>query len=220
LLLQINNILRPEECAAALEVLGDDALWRDGKETAGHSARKVKNNLQADAAAPAVKGVIAKVRKALLANDVFAAAAQPHRFVRLMVNRYGPGMTYGPHVDAPYIDDLRTDLSFTVFLNGPDDYRGGALVINHAGAEDVIRGPAGSVVLYPSSAVHRIEPVAEGARTACFGWVKSRIRSDEQRAILFELECVRADLRALDAPQALRDRLNNVRNKLLRQFGD
>lgn len=220
MLLQIADILRPEECAAARDALSDESLWRDGTETAKGAARAVKNNLQADAALPAVKGVLAKIEQALLDNRVFYAAAQPAAFARIVINRYATGMTYGAHVDAPYINGRRSDLSFTLFLSDPEDYEGGALVIDNAGHEDAIRGPLGSVVLYPSSAVHRVEPVTRGERVACVGWVNSRVRSAEHRAILFDLETALASLRETNAPQALRDRLYNVRNNLLRTFGE
>lgn len=220
MLLQIADILSAEECVAVRDALAEETLWRDGLETAKGSARAVKNNLQADAAAPPVKGALAKIETALAENRVFRAAAQPAAFVRLMINRYAAGMAYGPHVDAPYINGRRSDLSFTLFLSGPEEYDGGALIIDNAGHEDVVRGPLGSVVLYPSSAVHRVASVARGERIACVGWVNSRVRSPEHRAILFDLETVLADLHETNAPQPLRDRLYNVRNNLLRAFGD
>lgn len=219
MIIQIADILSPAECEAALEALADDGLWRDGKSTAKGAARAAKNNLQADGEAAAVKGVTAKAKNALLGNDVFRAYAQPDRFARMMINRYEAGMTYGAHVDAPYIDGARADVSFTLFLSAPETYDGGDLVIDSAGHDDAVRLPQGAAVVYPSTAVHHVAPVTRGARIACFGWVRSRVRSADERAILFELERSLADLRGLEAPQALRDRLNNVRNNLLRRFG-
>lgn len=220
MLLQIADILTREECDAILDALSDSSLWRDGKETAKGAARAVKNNRQADRDAPAVRGVLKKIEQALVSHEVFRAAAQPDRFARVMLNRYGPGETYGDHVDAPYIDSVRTDLSFTVFLSDPETYEGGDLVIDNAGHEDRIAGAAGSVVLYPSTAVHRVEAVSAGERIACVGWVRSRIKSAERRAILFELERAIADLDRANAPAALRTRFANIRNNLIRTFGE
>ncbi len=220
MLYQIADILTPTECHAIVDALAADDLWRDGKSTAKGAARQAKHNLQADPKAAAVKGVLAKVEKALRANAVFKAAAQPARFARLMINRYGPGMNYGDHVDAPYINDTRSDLSFTVFLTDPDEYDDGALVIEGAGQQTVIRGPLGSVVLYPSSAVHRVEAVSRGERIACVGWVRSRVKTSDHRAILYDIETVIADLHQLDTPASIRNRLNNIRNNLLRNFGE
>ncbi|WP_428409318.1 Fe2+-dependent dioxygenase [Hyphococcus sp.] len=220
MLLQIDQILTPEECDAILEAVSPEALWRDGKETAKGEARAVKENRQADPGAPAVRGALSKVEAALLAHPVFQAAAQPASFARIALNRYSEGMSYGDHVDAPYINGQRTDLSFTVFLNGSEDYEGGDLVIDNAGHEDAIRGAKGSVVLYPSRSLHRVEPVTAGARFACIGWVKSRIRSAEDRALLFELEAALADLKQARAPLSVYNRLMNIRNNLLRRFGE
>ncbi len=220
MLLNIENVLSVEECRAISEAVAAASLWRDGKETAKGAARAVKNNQQADAAAPAVKGALATIQSKLAGHHVFEAAAQPESFIRLSLNRYGTGMAYGNHVDAPYIHGVRTDLSFTLFLSAPDEYDGGALIIDNAGHEDAIRGPAGSVVLYPSRSLHRVEPVRSGSRLACIGWVKSRIRSEENRTLLYELETVLADLRECGTPASVYNRLLNIRNNLLRTFGD
>lgn len=220
MLFQIARILKPTECKAIAEALSDDHLWLDGKATAMGAARLAKQNLQADPKTTVVKGVLAKVEKALCANAVFKAAAQPARFGRLMINRYETGMSYGDHVDAPYINDIRSDLSFTVFLSDPDTYDEGALIIEGAGQQTAIRGPLGSAVLYPSTAVHRVEAVTHGERLACVGWVRSRVKASDHRAILYDLETVIADLNQLDTPVGIRNRLNNVRNNLLRNFGE
>ncbi|MFQ5564428.1 MAG: Fe2+-dependent dioxygenase [Parvularculaceae bacterium] len=220
MLLQIANALDAPEVAAVRDALADDALWEDGANTAAGRARAAKNNLQSRAAAPAVKGALAKVRAALMANEVFKAAAQPAGFARMIASCYGPGMAYGAHVDAPYIDGARTDLSFTLFLSEPDDYDGGALVIDSPASEDSIKLPAGSVALYPSTYLHRVDEVTRGERLAVIGWATSRIRSAEHRAMLFELETALADLRAADAPAPVCDSLLNLRNNLLRAWGE
>ncbi|GJL91598.1 Fe2+-dependent dioxygenase [Hyphococcus sp.] len=220
MLLNLQNLLSTDECRAICEALADPHLWRDGKETAKGAARAVKNNQQADPAKPTVKGALATIETKLAGHHVFEAAAQTDTFIRLSINRYGPGMSYGAHVDAPYIHGHRTDLSFTLFLNAPDEYEGGDLVIDNAGHEDAIRGVAGSVVLYPSRSLHRVEPVKSGTRLACIGWVKSRIRSAEDRALLFEVETALADLRECGTPTPVYNRLLNIRNNLLRTFGD
>ncbi len=215
MLLQISDILQPADCAAIRSALDAHSLWRDGKATAAGAARKAKSNMQADASNPAVRGVLAKIETALRDNAVFSAAAQPAKFARLIVNRYTTGMAYGDHVDAAYIEGVRADLSFTLFLNDPDDYGGGALCIDTAGHTDEIKLPAGSVVLYPSTSVHRVASVDRGERFAAVGWIKSRVQSAEARAVLFDLETTIAEA----SDSALRLRLNNIRNNLLRIFG-
>ena len=218
MLLQIPDVLTPAGLTAIQDALSDPTVWRDGAETAAGRARDVKRNLQASDGA-GVKGALAYVEKAVGGHAVVKAAAQPDRFARILFNRYDAGMKYGDHVDAAYIDGVRTDLSFTLFLSDPDSYDGGALVIDSAGAEDRVRLPAGALVLYPSTSVHRIEPVTRGTRLAAVGWIRSCVRDPQARAVLFELERLQTNLAAGPSGDAL-DRLANVRNNLLRIFGD
>lgn len=219
MIVQIANVLDEGSLVALAESLADPAHWIDGRSTALGRAREVKSNQQA-APTKEAKATLALIERAILANPVFQAAAQPASLARLMLNRYGEGMEYGAHVDAPYIDGVRTDLSFTLFLSDPGDYDGGELVIDSAGAEDAIKPPAGTLALYPSTYLHRVGRVTKGRRLAAVGWVKSRIRSAEHRTLAFELDRLRADLDALGAPAGVRDRLQNLRNNFLRAFGD
>ncbi|MEK7266282.1 MAG: Fe2+-dependent dioxygenase [Pseudomonadota bacterium] len=219
MLLQIANVIDRALLDSVREAASQDGFWRDGRETAKGRARAAKSNQQALSDGPA-KGILATLERTIIANDIVKSAGQPDRLARIMLNRYGEGMEYGPHVDAPYIDGIRTDLSFTLFLSEPDEYDGGELVIDTAGAEDCVKLPAGSLVLYPSTSLHRVERVTRGVRVACVGWIKSRIRSHEDRSVLFDLDRVGADLTAIDAPGDIRDRLANVRNNLLRRWGE
>jgi PKHD-type hydroxylase len=219
MILQIAGVLDEGALAAIRESLAAPGLWIDGRATAKGRAREAKANEQA-APTDASKAALSLIERALLAHPIFQSAAQPAALARLMLNRYGEGMEYGAHVDAPYIDGVRTDLSFTLFLSDPAAYDGGALIIDSAGAEDAIKPPAGTLALYPSTFVHRVERVTRGTRLAAVGWVKSRLRSAEHRAMAFELDRIGADLATLGAPADLRDRLQNLRNNFLRAFGD
>lgn len=219
MILQIAGVIESGALTAIRETLQDPTLWVDGRATAKGRAREAKSNQQA-APVEAAKTALSLIERAILAHPVFKAAAQPARIARLMLNRYGEGMAYGAHVDAPYIDGVRTDLSFTLFLSDPAAYEGGELIIDSAGAEDAVKPPAGTLVLYPSNFLHRVERVNRGERLAAVGWVKSLLRSAEHRAMAFELEQIGADLAATDAPANLRDRLQNLRNNFLRAFGD
>lgn len=218
MIIQIENILSREECLAIREALETGDHWVDGKATAAGAARRAKLNLQGDRASAAVKGCTEKAKLSLLANSIFCAAAQPDVFSRVIVNRYGLGNSYGDHVDAPYIDNVRTDLSFTLFLSEPQTYGGGDLVIEHPGHSDAIKGPLGSVVLYPSTALHRVEEVTSGERLAIVGWLRSRVKSAEAREMIFELEQIITDLKARGEAAHV-TRLANMRNNLIRHFG-
>jgi len=132
--------------------------------------------------------VLRKLEQALLHDEVFVAAALPKRLVRLLVSRYEPGVTYGTHVDDALMEVARTNLSFTLLLSDPDTYEGGALVIEDTYGERTVRLPAGELILYPSTTLHRVDPVISGVRLAAVGWVRSYVRDPECREILFDLE--------------------------------
>ena len=219
-MLMIADILTTPECGAIRAALDNGEIWGDGGSTAAGAARAAKYNEQADPTAAAVKGVVAKIKKALNANQTFMSATIPDRFIRSIINRYEEGMEYGAHVDAPYIDGARSDISFTLFLSDPDDYEGGELIIERPGHDDSVKGPAGSVVVYSSDSVHRVNQVKHGSRLACVGWIKSRVKAVVDREILFELSGVAADLKAVGAPGETLRRLNNARNNLFRRFGE
>ncbi len=219
MLLQIADVIDAGTVAAIIEETTAPDFWIDGRATAAGRAQAVKNNQQALASGPA-KGVLDLLTRRILDHETIRSAAEPAALARIMLNRYGEGMGYGAHIDASYVDGVRTDLSFTLFLSDPCSYDGGDLVIDSAGAEDIIKLPAGALALYLSTSLHRVTEVTRGERLACVGWIKSRVRAPDDRTILFELARVSADLRAIGAPGNIRDRLANIRNNLLRRWGE
>jgi len=40
---------------------------------------------------------------------------------------------------------------------------------------------SGSLVLYPATSLHRVEPIRRGVRLASFLWIQSLVRHDAQR---------------------------------------
>jgi PKHD-type hydroxylase len=127
-------------------------------------------------------------------------------------------MEYGAHVDDAIISGMRTDLSFTLFLEELDSYEGGALVIETTAGEEEIRLPAGSMIVYPSSTLHRVQPVTRGVRRAAVGWVSSFLRSPEQREMLFDLDTAIEEMRRLETPRAVLDRIIKTRSNLMRMW--
>jgi len=160
--LVIGNVLDQHDLAAIREAAAE-LEYTDGKSTAGRYARDVKANLQARPS-DELEAIFATVRGKLWASEVFKSAARPRKVARMLLSRYRTGMEYGLHVDDPIMKDARTDLSFTLPLAPLRDYEGGGLMIDDGTEERVIRVEAGDMVLYPTSALHRVEPVADGDR--------------------------------------------------------
>lgn len=172
--------------------------WRDGVATAGSAARQVKRNLQADLSSREGARLRTDLEEAIWRHPVLRAAAQPRRFSKLLLSRTLEGGGYGLHVDNAIMGDgeaaLRTDLSFTLFLSGPESYGGGELVVESAGSTHSFKPEAGTLLLYPSTSLHRVADVTSGERLVCVGWIESRIRDSAAREILFDLLNLRASL--------------------------
>ncbi len=215
----IADVLDADAVMQARRTLAE-ARFVDGKATAGWHAKLVKNNLQAAGGDHAV----AELREALAAtvatNALFRLVARPKSLTPLILSRYEPGMEYGSHVDDALMNGVRADVSFTLFLGDPDSYDGGALVIETSGGEDDIKLPAGSLVAYPSTTLHRVQPVTRGVRLAAVGWARSFIRDPAQRALLFDLDTARQVLFGREGKTAEFDLLSKSTANLLRMWAE
>lgn len=193
MLLVIPDILSPAEVAACTADL-DAAAWGDGRVTAGLQSAAVKDNAQLPEDSAVARAWGDRVLDALGASATFVAAALPHRTFPPLFNRYAGGQSFGTHIDNAIRPvrgtsiKLRTDLSATLFLSDPESYDGGELVIEGANGGQVVKLPAGALVLYPASSLHHVAPVTRGVRLASFFWVQSMVRDDGARALLFDLD--------------------------------
>lgn len=218
-LVLLQDVLKPEELTQLRTLCAQPGAFVDGKRTAGYAAREVKTNLQLPAG-PRLEAARKIAAAALRRHEGFQSAALPRRLVRLMVNRYGEGMEYGPHVDDAVMGEVRTDLSFTLFLSDPETYDGGELTLIEKSRETPVKLPAGHAVLYSTGAVHRVAAVTRGERLAVVGWVRSLIRRADQREIVADLgEAMRA-LHRQDGKSALYDVLSKSRSNLLRMWAE
>jgi PKHD-type hydroxylase len=213
-MLTLIDLLTPDEAREIREALAETP-FRDGKLTAGPSARRVKSNLQADGTDERVQALAHQVRDAFARHDVFRLYARPARWSRLLFSRYASGDRYGLHVDdatmaAEEGGRLRTDLSFTLFLSEPQSYEGGALLVDGVDGEREVKLPAGGVVLYPTGALHQVQPVTAGERLACVGWIQSLVRREDERELLFDLGRVRATLPEGEARLLLDKSIGNL----------
>jgi PKHD-type hydroxylase len=219
MLLQIAGILPGPAVENIRQTLAEEEThFASGKATAGWYAKDVKHNDQSSG--PAAQAAMEQVRAALMGHAVFVSAARPKTFVKTLVSRYRPGMHYGTHVDDALMGGVRTDMSFTLFLSDPDSYDGGELVIESPDGETDVKLDAGSLVLYQTTSLHRVNEVTRGERLAIVGWIRSYIRSDEQRETLFELDQVVAALKAVNAERALMNPVMKVRNTLTRMWAE
>ncbi|MEB3256582.1 MAG: Fe2+-dependent dioxygenase [Synechococcaceae cyanobacterium] len=200
-------------------LLAADAPWRDGAATAGWHARSVKNNRQLARDSPLHQMLRDRLEQQLLDDPLLQAAALPKHLHGLLFSRMGPGEGYGCHIDNAFMAGGRSDLSFTLFLSDPTAYEGGALVLERPHGEESLRLPAGQAFVYPSTLLHRVEPVQRGERLVAVGWIESRVRSAEQRELLFELDTARRSLFAREGKSEEFDLLCRCHANLLRLWG-
>lgn len=215
----IANILAGDELSF-VQARVKAARFVDGKATAGFAARLVKNNEQAAASDASLNEVRKLVSERILGNDLFRMAARPKQLTPLLISRYEPGMAYGSHIDDALMQGLRTDVSFTLFLDDPASYDGGELIIETTAGEDSIKLPAGSLVAYPSTSLHRVADVTRGQRHVIVGWVRSFIRDAAQRELLFDLDTARRQLFDRDGKSAEFDLISKSLANLLRMWAD
>lgn len=215
---QVFRILEQDEVSRINAFLSGQSFV-DGKLTSTGPARAVKNNLQAERSGPEPTQADHIVLAALNRNKDLHSFAFARRILAPLFNRYENGMEYGAHVDSAVMgqggDQIRTDLSMTVFLTDPAEYDGGELALQSPFGEEEIKLDAGEAIVYPSTTIHRVTPVTRGVRLAAVTWIQSSVRDERLREILFDLN------QASDRAQKKGDRdlavaLSKSYNNLLR----
>ncbi|QKO22049.1 Fe2+-dependent dioxygenase [Rhodoferax sp. BAB1] len=226
MLLHIPDILNTQELRRARELLAG-AAWDDGKQSAGVQAAQVKNNEQLPHDCEAAREIRTLVLRGLDRSPAFFSAALPKKVFTPRINRYGGSSNhYGRHIDNAIraLPDsgqrVRTDISCTVFLAEPDEYEGGELCISDTFGDQAVKLPAGHMVLYPGTSLHEVRPVTRGQRLACFFWIESMVRSDEQRRLLYELDMNLLRLRQQHGENAETTALTGTYHNLLRMWSD
>lgn len=225
MLLHIADVLSAEE-AAALRGALEQAEWVDGRVTAGFQSARAKHNLQLPEEHPLANELGTRIVAALENNPLFMGAALPSKVFPPLFNRYEGGHSFGAHVDNAVRQvkgtshRIRTDLSATLFLTPPDDYDGGELLIEDTYGTQSVKLPAGHMVLYPSTSLHKVQPVTRGSRISSFFWIQSMVRDDGQRTLLFDLDMAiqRLSTETPDHPAAVQ--LAGVYHNLIRMWAE
>lgn len=222
MILTLPELVTPDELAT-IKRLVERAGFTEGRSTAGELLQKAKHNQQIPWNHPVMPEITAVVMRALGRCDAFMSIAHPRRLANMLVSRYQPGMSYGLHVDAPIMAEpnhVRSDVSFTLFLNEPDAYDGGELAIESGSGESAFKLPARSAICYPTGQLHRVRPVERGERLAVVGWVQSLVRDPGLRELLHDLSEAREQLAGQpDAARAL-DLVNKAYSNLLRRYAE
>ncbi len=223
MILCIGDVLSPAELQQVADLLSG-AEFVDGILTAGWNARLVKNNRQLPKGSLQQRKIQEFIFAALERNLLFQMAARPKLVHPILVSRYEVGMSYGIHTDdalmATQQQLMRSDISFTLFLSSPEEYEGGDLMIESVEGERGYKLPAGAMILYPSSTLHRVKTVTKGIRYAAVSWVQSLIRDPQEREILFDLQTARQQMFEESGKTRNFDLISKVYANLLRKWAD
>ena len=191
--------------------------WEDGKNTASGTTKKIKKNIQL------VRGDTYKkyseyIINAIQTNNLIRNFAFPANVFQILFTRTGAGMFYGPHVDLAFVDDKRRDLSFTIFLNDKNEYKGGELVLSIPPETRSIKLDAGQIIIYPTKYLHEVKEVTEGERMVCVGWIQSHVINDDDREVLGLIRKIQADVETSKSTSQTKLNLNIAFNRLLKRL--
>ncbi len=223
MLLTIPELLNPAQLAKIHETLAG-ATVVDGKLTAGFAAARVKRNEELQPEPERMRRLVRIIMASLGHHPTFRFGVLPHRVADPIFARYRPGMNYGEHVDDPIMGSggprFRSDVSMTIFLNPPEAYEGGELLIRMPFGEQKVKLSAGDAVIYPSSSLHRVTEVGRGERLVALTWIQSYVRDPAQRELLYELNLARERL-LQDAPTDITTNyVDRSYANLLRMWGE
>jgi PKHD-type hydroxylase len=225
MLLTIPDVFTREQVIAARQKL-DNTDWVDGRATAGYQSSLAKDNAQIPEGHPVAQEVGEWILQALGQNPLFVSAALPMKVFPPLFNRYTGGQSFGTHVDNAIrhlkgtTHRVRSDLSATLFFSNPEEYDGGELIIEDTYGIHTVKLPAGHMVLYPSSSLHKVQPVTRGARVSSFFWIQSMVRSDNARTMLFDLDNVVQSVGAADPSSPNAVKLVGIYHNLLRHWAE
>ena len=213
-------ILNSEELDILKKNLSKEKLfWEDGKQTAGKQAALVKNNLQLKRDSDLSIKFSRLITKKILSNELIKSFALPKKIHGTIFSKSKSGMKYGRHIDNAYMSSGRADLSFTIFLNCKDDYKGGALSIQSFNSEEKFKLDAGEIIIYPSTYLHSVEEVIDGERLVFIGWIESYVKSIEEREYLFDLDAAARSLLAKYGKTEEVDLIYKSYSNFLRRLG-
>jgi PKHD-type hydroxylase len=224
-LVHVPKVLTDAQVARCRELM-ERAAWVDGRVTAGHQSAKAKDNLQIPEGSAEAREMGDMIMGALERNPLFITAALPLRVFPPLFNRYEPGNTFGAHVDnairqvpgTPF--RIRTDLSVTLFLSRPEEYDGGELMVEDVYGAHSVKLPAGDLILYPATSLHRVTPVTRGARYGSFFWIQSMVRDDGERSLLFDFDMAINQINQVVPDHPAVVALTSTYHNLLRRWAD
>jgi len=223
MLVTIPEVLNKEDISVIQDLMST-ANFHEGNASAGSEASRVKNNHEMFISEAETQRLNNLLMGKLIKNPSYIATAFAAKIAAPYYAKYTEGMNYGNHVDDPVMGPAnqryRSDISITLFLNEPENYEGGELIIGTTFGEQKIKLKAGDAVLYPSSSTHRVAEVTKGERLVAVTWLQSTVRDPAKREILYNLSQARETLIKTSAGSTELEQLSNGYVNLLRMWSD
>ena len=222
MLIEIPELLNSAQLEK-IHALLERAEFQDGKLTAGMAASKVKDNEELALDPELLQRLYRVVMASVGHSGVFRSAVLPAKVADFIFARYQPGMRYGDHVDDPIMGQgprFRSDVSMTIFLNPPESYEGGELIIRTPFGDQEVKLAAGHAVVYPSASVHRVAEVTRGERMVALTWIQSFVRDAAKRELLYELDQSREHLLRTDPESDVTKNVDRSYVNLLRMWAE
>jgi PKHD-type hydroxylase len=196
-----------------------DLPFTDGKTSAQGEAKAKKNNQQLDLSLVSGRSVFEGFNRFFFNHTVTRNLVIPVSIPRVFINRYEEGCYYKPHVDSAFINQRRTDFSFTVSLTKPSDYEGGELrILHNDGNYRSFKPELGHIVLYSTGALHEVTEITKGSRMAIVGWVTSAVPSDYDRNLIFLSHKVATLMKEPQHLAEVRNDADQLTQMLIRRF--
>ena len=216
-----HSLIKKSEAIDIVQKLkAEKSSWQDGKQTAGSHAAKIKQNFQLDKNSKTSQELKDLIINKIVSNPLLKSFTLPSLIHGVMFTKSLAGDGYGTHIDNPYMPSGRSDLSFTLFLNEPENYEGGNLCIQTINETKQIKLSAGEMIIYPSTKLHSVSQVEKGERFVCVGWIQSYVQNNEDRSFLFGLDAGAKSLLAKHGRSDELDLIFQSYSNLLRRLGD
>ena len=216
-----HSLIKKSEAIEIVQRLkAEKSSWQDGKKTAGSHASKLKKNLQLDKKSKVSIELKDLIINKIISNPLLKSFTLPSLIHGVMFTKSIEGNGYGMHVDNPYMPSGRSDLSFTLFLNEPEEYEGGDLCIQTINNIEKIKLSAGEIIIYPSTKLHSVAKIKKGERFVCVGWIQSYVKSNDDRSFLFGLDAGAKGLLAKHGRSDELDLVFQAYSNLLKRLGD
>ena len=216
---KIIPILAPDQ-VEQVKAIAAKAKFVDGRITNPHNTAKQNEQLHDPTAYQESAELL---QRALVTNEEFRNFTFPSLIAPPLVTRYNPGMRYGAHTDAAYLQlpggTIRSDLSCTIFLNDPASYEGGGLHIQLGDGHMHFKLNPGEAIVYPSDTLHEVEAVTKGERLVAITFIQSRVADPFKRNLLYNLNEVAA-LEGLKMEPENFTMMQLIQNQLLRYWGE